>query len=65
MAEPLQNQAKAGPPVNVLHDQNSPNTLGGVGPPAAAAGVPFTTGLFVILAVAVLILLAILLAHLV
>jgi hypothetical protein len=63
MAAPLQNQAQAGPPVNVLHDQNSPNTLGGVGPPATAAGIHFTTGVFVILAVAVLVVLAILLAR--
>ena len=65
MAVPLQNQAQAGPPVNVLHDQNSPNTLGGVGPPAKAASIHFTTGMFAVLAVAVLVLLAILLARVV
>jgi hypothetical protein len=37
MAAPTQNQAQVGPPVNVLHDQNSPNTLGGIGPPTTAS----------------------------
>jgi hypothetical protein len=65
MPTPIQNQAKDGPPVNVLHDQNSPNTLGGIGPPAVAAGIQFTAGMFVILAVALLVVLAILLARLI
>ncbi|MGA2513765.1 MAG: hypothetical protein ABSG37_09120 [Candidatus Limnocylindrales bacterium] len=37
MARPTQNQAQAGPPINVLHDQNTPNTLGGVGAPRETA----------------------------
>jgi hypothetical protein len=37
MAAPTQNQAQVGPPVNVLHDQNNPNTLGGIGPPTTAS----------------------------
>lgn len=36
MATPVQNEAQAGPPVNVLHDQNIPNTLGGIRPPTKA-----------------------------
>jgi hypothetical protein len=65
MATPIQNQAQAGPPVNVLHDQNSPNTLGGIGPPAAAAGIHFTTGVFVTLAVLIAAVLVILVARLI
>ena len=44
MPAPTQNQAQVGPPVNVLHDQNTPNTLGGIGPPKAAVGLRLPAG---------------------
>jgi hypothetical protein len=55
MATPRQNQAQAGPPVNVLHDQNIPNTLGGIGPPATALGLRLSVGAFVAAVVVVVI----------
>ncbi|HEY5488056.1 MAG TPA: hypothetical protein VIK06_10430 [Candidatus Limnocylindrales bacterium] len=51
MAALLQNQAQAGPPVNVLHDQNIPNTLGGIGPPATAAGLRVSAGALLVAAI--------------
>jgi hypothetical protein len=36
MATPTQNQARMGPAPNVLSNENHPNTLGGIGPPALA-----------------------------
>jgi hypothetical protein len=60
MVRPTQNQAQAGPPPNVLHDQNIPNTLGGIGPPTTAARLRLPIGAFVaavIVIVAVLVIL--------
>jgi hypothetical protein len=37
MATPIQNEARVGPPVNVLSKESHPNTLGGIGVPAAAS----------------------------
>lgn len=37
MARPTQNQAQAGPPINMLHDQTIPNTLSWIGTPTRAA----------------------------
>jgi hypothetical protein len=64
MATLLQNQAQAGPPVNVLHDQNIPNTLGGVGPPARVAGLRLSAGVFVAAVITIAVVLAILVARL-
>jgi hypothetical protein len=47
MTMPRQNQAQAGPPVNVLHDQNAPNTLGGIGPRATPVGLRVSAGALV------------------
>jgi hypothetical protein len=61
MARPTQNQAQAGPPINVLHDQTIPNTLGGIGPPTTAARFRFPVGVrvaAVVVIVAVLVILA-------
>ena len=63
MARPAQNQAQVGPPVNVLHDQNTPNTLGGIGPPAAAVGLRVPVGAFVAAVVVIVAVLVILLAR--
>jgi hypothetical protein len=48
MASPMQNQAQAGPAVNVLHDQNLPNTLAGIGPPSTASRLHLPVGIFVV-----------------
>jgi len=64
MATPIQNQAQAGPPVNVLHDQNIPNTLGGIGPPAAAVRLRLPVGAFVAAVVVIVAVLVILVGHL-
>jgi hypothetical protein len=53
MASPTQNQARMGPPVNVLSEQNRPNTLGGIGPPALVA-VRFPVGALAVAAILVL-----------
>jgi hypothetical protein len=63
MAIPTQNQAKVGPPLNVLHDQGIPNTLGGVGPPSTPVGLRLPVGVFVAAAVVIVIVLAILVGH--
>lgn len=63
MATPKQNQAQVGPPVNVLHDQGIPNTLGGVGPPGTAVGLRLPVGAFVAAVVVIVIVLAILVGH--
>jgi hypothetical protein len=60
MAKPMQNQAKDGPLLNVLHDQNVPNTLNGIGPIAPTAGirlpvVAFVAALGVMVAVLVIV----------
>ena len=47
MARPTQNQDQVGPPVNVLHDQNAPNTLGGIGPPTTTGRLRLPVGVFV------------------
>jgi len=65
MATLLQNQAQAGPPVNVLHDQNIPNTLGGIGPPAAAVRLRVSAGALLVVIVVFVAVLAILLGRLV
>jgi hypothetical protein len=60
MATPTQNQARLGPPLNVLHDENIPNTLGGIGPPATGVGLRLPVGSLVavlVLIVAVLVIL--------
>jgi len=62
MATPTQNQAQAGPPINVLHDQNVPNTLGGIGPSNAAMGLRLPVGAFIAAVFLVMIVLAILVA---
>jgi len=63
MATPTQNQAEAGPPLNVLHDQGTPNTLGGVGPPSTAVRFRLPVGVFVVAVVAIVIVIAILVGH--
>lgn len=63
MAGPTQNQAQAGPPVNVLHDQNVPNTLGGIGPPATGARLRLPMGAFVAAVVVIMAVLVILVAR--
>lgn len=64
MATPTKNQAQVGPPVNVLHDQGIPNTLGGVGPPSTAVRLRLPMGVFVAAAAVIVIVLAILVGHL-
>jgi hypothetical protein len=63
MVTPTQNQAEVGPPLNVLHDQGIPNTLGGVGPPSAPVRLRLPAGVFVAAAVVIVIVLAILVGH--
>jgi len=60
MARPTQNQAQAGPPINVLHDQTIPNTLGGIGPPTTAARFRLPVGAFVAAVVVIVAVLVIL-----
>jgi hypothetical protein len=64
MATPMQNQAQAGPPVNVLHDQNIPNTLGGIGPPTTAVRLRLPVAAFVAAVIVIVIVLVILVGHL-
>ena len=64
MATPTQNQTKVGPPLNVLHDQGTPNTLGGVGPPSTAVRPRLPVGVFVVAVVAIVIVIAILVGRL-
>jgi hypothetical protein len=59
MPTPTQNQAQAGPPINVLHDQRVPNTLGGIGLPAVAARRRLPTGAIVLAVVIIVALLVI------
>lgn len=63
MAKPKQNEAQAGPPVNVLHNQSIPNTLGGIGPPTTAARLRMSIGAFVAAVVVVAIVLVVLVAR--
>jgi hypothetical protein len=63
MPTPTQNQAQVGPPVNVLHDQNIPNTLGGIGPPKAAVGSRLPAGAVVAAVVVIVVVLVILVGH--
>jgi hypothetical protein len=60
MARPTQNQAQAGPPINVLHDQTIPNTLGGIGPPTTATRLPLPLGVRVAVVVVIVAVLVIL-----
>jgi hypothetical protein len=55
MAKPTQNQAQAGPPINVLHDQNVPNTLNGIGPVRPSAGGRFAVAAFVTVLVVIVV----------
>jgi hypothetical protein len=64
MATPIQNQAQVGPPVNVLHDQNIPNTLGGIGPPSTPVRLRLPVGAFVAAVVVIVAVLVILVGHL-
>ena len=64
MATPMQNQAQVGPPVNVLHDEGIPNTLGGIGPPTTAVGLRLPVGAFVAAVVVIVAVLVILVGHL-
>jgi len=64
MATPVQNEAQAGPPVNVLHDQNIPNTLGGVRPPTTAMQLRLPVAAFVAAVVVIAAVLVILVARL-
>ncbi len=63
MVKSTQNQAQAGPPVNVLHDQNVPNTLGGIGPPTTAGRLRLPVGAVVAAVVAIGVVLVLLLAR--
>jgi hypothetical protein len=63
MAKPTQNQAQDGPPVNVLHDQNVPNTLNGIGPIATTAGGRFVVAAFVAALVAIVVAVVIVVAR--
>jgi hypothetical protein len=63
MATPTQNQTKVETPLNVLHDQGTPNTLGGVGPPSPAVLPRLPVGVFVVAVVVIVIVLAILVGH--
>jgi hypothetical protein len=65
MVTPTQNQAEAGPPLNVLHDQGIPNTLGGVGPLSPAVRPRLPVGVFVVavVAIVIVIVIAILVGH--
>lgn len=60
MYTPTQNQAQAGPPANVLHDQGIPNTLGGVGPRSTPEQLRLPLGVFVVIVIAFVIVIAIL-----
>jgi hypothetical protein len=60
MAKPIQNEAQAGPLPNVLHDQNTPNTLGGIGAPTVAARLRVSAGMVVAAVVVIVVVLAIL-----
>jgi hypothetical protein len=64
MATPIQNEAQAGPPVNVLHDQNIPNTLGGIRPPTTAVQLRLPVAAFVAAIVVIAAVLVILVARL-
>jgi hypothetical protein len=64
MVTPTQNQAEAGPPLNVLHDQGIPNTLGGVGPPSMAVPLRLPLGVFVVAVIVIVIVIAILVGRL-
>jgi hypothetical protein len=64
MVTPTQNQAEAGPPVNVLHDQGIPNTLGGVGPPSTAVPLRLPLGVFVVAVIVIVIVIVILVGRL-
>jgi len=63
MATPTQNQAQAGPPINVLHDQRVPNTLGGIGPPTTAARRRLPMAAFIVAVVVIVAALVILVGH--
>ena len=65
MATLMQNQAQVGPPVNVLHDEGIPNTLGGIGPPAAAVRLRLPVAAFVAAVVVIVAVLGILVGRLV
>jgi hypothetical protein len=65
MAALAQNQAQAGPLMNVLHDQNLPNTLGGIGPSTEAVGLHLPVGALMAALVVLGAVLVILAGHLV
>ena len=64
MVTPTQNQAEAGPPLNVLHDEGIPNTLGGIGPPSTPVRLRLPVGAFVAAVVVIVAVLVILVGHL-
>ena len=63
MARPMQNQAQAGPPINALHNQTIPNTLGGIGPPTTSARLRLPVGAFVAAVVVIVAVLVILIGR--
>jgi hypothetical protein len=63
MVKPTQNQAQTGPPVNVLHDQNVPNTLNGIGPVVPTSGGRFRLAAAVAVLVAIVVAVAIVAGH--
>jgi len=64
MTTPRQNQAKEGPPLNVLHDEGIPNTLGGLGPPTTPVRLRPPVGVFVAAVVVIVIVVVLLAARL-
>jgi hypothetical protein len=60
MATPTKNQAPAGPPANLLHDQTIPNTLGGIGPRTMPSRPRLQVGLLVVVVVVIVAVLVIL-----
>jgi hypothetical protein len=63
MAAPSQNQAQVGPPLNVLHDQGVPNTLGGIGPPTTTVRLRLPVRVVVAAVVVIVVVLVILVAR--
>jgi hypothetical protein len=64
MATPMQNEAQAGPPVNVLHDQNIPNTLGGIRPPTKTVRLRLPVAAFVAAVIVIVIVLVVVVGRL-
>jgi hypothetical protein len=63
MATLRQNQAQAGPPINMLREQSIPNTLGGIGPSTTAVRLGISRTAFVAAAVVVASVLVLLVAR--